>query len=218
MPGGQQRCTRLNWVSVNRIPCMNYCSNRSPALEWQLRKTEWAVMGYLTWKSAEAAANSSYGDQRRGHDFLKIIGLTCGVCRLRTRNLAIYAKSEFGEGGRGHFNFLIGAQGLRSVPPEIFSENFHRLWEKFYGLAKVTPFDPLQAQQGIAYIAKQEYGQDSHALNHWEYFSPAFKRLLHQSAEEKAGTERLSEPVAMAERFGLAGLFRRQGFSPDLQY
>src|ERR1035437_2595006 len=102
-------------------------------IAYHLAKIEWAVFGTVTWDRDVATAYSDGAEQIRRADFHRLIGHACGHLRLRPRNLAIYGKTEWGGGMRGHYNFLVGRQGTEKSTPEIMAATMQEFWSNQRG-------------------------------------------------------------------------------------
>lgn len=93
---------------------------------FHLAKVPWAVFGTLTWQ--RDAATTATAEALRRKDFWWLIALTCCRLRLRPRRLAIYRKTEWGRGNRGHCNFLIAQRGIEPVSPVKLAEALQDTW------------------------------------------------------------------------------------------
>jgi hypothetical protein len=153
------------------------------AYAYHLEKVEWAVWGIATWDGTSKSGTSEASEQLRRADFFRIIGKTCTRLRLRHRHLAIYAKTEWGRGRRGHCHFLIAKHGTQSTTPAILAATIQELWSAEHGLAKVEPFDVTRQCDAVAYQCKQEFDAGGIPILHPEYVNGALQSLLRKNAE-----------------------------------
>ncbi len=152
-------------------------------IAYHLAKVEWAVFGTGTWINDSATAYSQAAEQIRQQDYHRLIWHTCRHLNLRPRNLAIYRKTEWGGGMRGHYNFLLARHGTKDTPPQLLAATVQDYWSKRHGLAKIEPFDAKRQWQGVAYQSKFEFDANGNRLEPYEYKSDALKALFWKNAD-----------------------------------
>lgn len=174
----------LNGSNGQKINTSSLCVKTSlNPIAIHLAKIDWTLFGTLTWEKDSATTSSPRAEQIRQEDFLRLIGHACGRLRLRQRNLAIYGKSEWGAGMRGHYNFLVARHGTKNKTPEKMAEIMHDYWLRNHGISKIKPFDANRHWKGVKYQSKQEFDASGNPLLHSEYRSKALMSLLRKNAE-----------------------------------
>lgn len=152
-------------------------------IAYHLAKIDWAIFGTLSWMDDSATRYSEAAEQIGQRDFRRFILHTCTRLKLRPRNLAIYGKTEWGGGMRGHYNFLVARHGTKDTPPELLAATMLKYWSKKHGLAKIEPFDAKRQWDGVSYQSKQEFDDSGNRLWHPEYFSRALKAIFWKNAD-----------------------------------
>jgi hypothetical protein len=151
---------------------------------FQLVRICWSVFGTLTWDRDAATWNNEHSEKIRQTDFHRLVGNTCGRLRLRSRELAVYAKTEWGEGERGHYNFLIGRQGTKNVSPKIIAATMLGIWLKEHGRAKIEPFDAIRQWQGVKYQSKLESDVHGQPICPAEFISTVLRAMIRKNSSE----------------------------------
>ncbi len=64
-----------------------------------LQKVDWAIFGVVEWHEQDHLGYTEAAEQLRATDFHWLLGATCGRLKLRTRNLAVYRKTEWDNTG-----------------------------------------------------------------------------------------------------------------------
>jgi hypothetical protein len=154
---------------------------------FHLIQVPWAVFGTLTWERDAATVNTAAAEAIRSRDFFWLIRMACRRLKLRQRRLGIYRKLEWGQGERGHYNFLIAKDGIGTVTPAQLSDTLQKAWteDSRKGLAKIEPFDAERGLAGVTYQSKPEY--DARGQEIWlpEYFSPALTKRFEQNSRDQ---------------------------------
>jgi hypothetical protein len=149
---------------------------------YHLAKIGWAVFGTASWMNDSATAYSEAAEQIRQRDFHRFIWHTCNRLNLRPRNLAIYGKTEWGGGMRGHYNFLVARHGTKDTPTELLAATMQDFWSNQHGLCKIEPFDVNRQLEGVRYQSKQEFDASGNPLWHPEFISPVLHALFRKNA------------------------------------
>ena len=123
--------------------------NKLNPIAYHLAKIDWSQFGTLSWDRDAATSYSEASEQIRQNDFYRLIGHTCGRLRLRPRNLAIYGKTEWGMGMRGHFNYLVSRDGTKDTPPELLAATMLEYWSRKHGVAVIKLFDANLQGRGV---------------------------------------------------------------------
>jgi hypothetical protein len=147
-----------------------------------LQRIEWAIFGTLTWEDDARTKYTEPAEQLRRDDFKQFIEATCGWVKIRSRELPIYSKTEWGEGMRGHCNFLVGRQGTEKVAAERLSAVMIEIW-KPTGRAVIEPFNPRWQKEGVEYQSKLEYDTNFQPIFPKEYSTPVLKAMLQKYAD-----------------------------------
>lgn len=162
------------------------------AYAYHLAQIEWAVFGVLTWMDDARTYRTIAACNRRSQDFNRLVGMTCGRLKLRPRHLAIYRKTEWGQGQRAHCHFLVGRHGAESVAPSRLAEAMTDLWTngpQRRGTATIEPFKPEGLLRGVTYQSKLESDSFGNPLLPDDYFSPALNRLFKLNAQASGRDE-----------------------------
>lgn len=152
---------------------------------YHLEQIDWLIFGTLTWEQDALTSYTQRAEDLRRKDFYRLIGLTCGRLGLRTRELAIYRKTEWGKGKRGHCNFLIARYGTHNVTASELAKTLQDAWTwggKPLGRAKIEAFDSQKRLEAVTYQSKREFDSRGNELWMPEDFSPALKKLFLRTA------------------------------------
>lgn len=151
---------------------------------YHLAKVDWSVFGTLTWEQDIFCDYTLDAELLRRGDFYWLICVACKKLKLRQRRLAIYRRTEFSQGMRGHCNFLIAKRGAEKVTSRELAHTLTRIWtqESWKGLAVIQPFDIERHLNGITYQSKREFDSFGNELWLFEEFTPALKRLFQNNA------------------------------------
>lgn len=148
------------------------------AITYPLHKVDWLIFGTFTFQDTWFIAQSHRAEKARES---ALYSLLCGVCKrhhLRLRDLAFYAKHEFGASGRSHLNLLIAAKGCKTISAETLADSLQQMWTN--GTAKVESFRQDWQFAGTAYQTKYEFSAQGQNLENTEIISPALLRQLKQ--------------------------------------
>jgi hypothetical protein len=154
-------------------------------IAYHLEQVEWAIFGTVTFRNDAFTFDNSLSEELRKNACRKLIGNACTKLRLRHRRLLYYGKSEWGTGHRGHYNFLIGKDGVESVTPSEFANLMQQLWVGgMYpqGTAVIEPFRKDLHKNGIRYQSKYEQDSKGNLLNNPEMFSYILWKRLNENA------------------------------------
>lgn len=154
---------------------------------FHLAQIEWAIFGGLSWRQDSIASGNDWADGMRQADFYRLIGVTCTRHRLRPRRLLVYGKSEWGNGKRAHFHFLIGKEGLRGVLPAALCKTMLNLWTVEFnnGTAQIESYDWQQHLDGIFYQSKYEFDQTGNEPCISETFSYMLRKRMTRNGESQ---------------------------------
>jgi hypothetical protein len=149
---------------------------------FHLLKIDWAVTGTLSWERNFATRCSDTAEQIRQEDFHRFIQNTCGSLKLRSRELPIYGKTEWGAAMRGHYNFLIGRQGTKETAPDVLAATMQEIWSSEHGRARIEPFDANRHRQCVIYQSKREFDGGGNPLSNPEFISRVLKAMFKKNA------------------------------------
>jgi len=147
---------------------------------FHLAQIEWAIFGALTWRAEALATGTEWAHKMRLKDFYHLLGVSCSKHRLRPRRLMVYAKSEWGNGRRGHLHFLIGKAGMESIAAAKMAETMREIWidRRVRGTAFIVPFNPYYHLDGVLYQSKYEFDQTGDEVCIAEDFSKMLQRKM----------------------------------------
>jgi len=150
-------------------------------IAFTLGKFDWKIFGTGTFDRDFLADNYDSAEKLRQIEFDRLITATCARHGLRTRNLIYYGRTEFGNGGRGHYNFLIGEHATETVSPIVLAATMQNFWSNGAfrrGIAKIEPFRKDLHLEGVLYQSKYEYDSKGNRLSIDEILSPMLKKVI----------------------------------------
>jgi hypothetical protein len=182
----------LKSILEKSIASKSYSRSFNP-IEYHLKQIEWAVFGTVTFKDVFLTYDNKASEDARWEVYHRLIGFTCSKLKIKNRKLITYAKTEWGNGHRGHINFLIGNDGIAPVTPIELTQKMQGFWTGGLfpiGTAVIEPFRKDLLSEGISYQTKFEFDYFGNQLTNSEYFSYMLqKRMARNSKNELSLTE-----------------------------
>lgn len=155
-------------------------------IEYHLKQIEWAVFGTVTFKDVFLTYDNKASEDARWEVYHRLIGFTCSKLKIKNRKLITYAKTEWGNGHRGHINFLIGNDGIAPVTPIELAQKMQGFWTGGLcpiGTAVIEPFRKDLHSEGISYQTKLEFDSFGNLLNNPEEFSDLLLKRMARNSE-----------------------------------
>ena len=175
----------LKSILEKSIALKGYSRSFTP-IEYQLKQISWAVFGTITFKDACLTYDNKASEEARWKVYHRLIGFTCSKLKLKNRRLIIYAKTEWGNGHRGHINFLIGNDGIAPVAPIELAQKMQGFWTGGLfpiGTACIEPFRKDLHSQVISYQTKLEFDSFGNPQNNSEEFSDLLLKRMERNSK-----------------------------------
>jgi hypothetical protein len=184
----KEKCTKQNGRAESSLEYLllpkSKKQNFNP-MSFHLAKIDWSIFGTATFEDDKFTKNTKQSEDLRQKEFFNLMWSICRKFDLRLRNLVYFGKSEFGAGGRGHFNFLIGRRGTEKINSEILAASLQEFWttgDGRRGGAKIEPFNKGWTLEGVLYQSKYEFDNRGEWRPPNEIFSPMLKKIIIKSA------------------------------------
>jgi hypothetical protein len=165
-------------------------------IAFSLGKIDWKIFGTGTFDRDFLTFKNDSAEKLRQIEFVRLITATSSKHDLLTRHLIYYGRSEFGQGERGHYNFLIGEQGTETVSADRLAATMQRIWTTGAfrrGIGIIEPFRKHLHLEAVLYQSKYEFDSNGNLLIPAEIRSPMLGKFITRKSAGDVLLKRITE-------------------------